>query len=126
MATATLEQPVTRDPNAPVDLPMHEADKARRAAERLKKKPLLDQCCDPEFAARTEARKAVYEWKVSAKFMRKQPDARGREKLQTIEHEEKVTAHNETDAWAMFCDAIGRSVSPNEGTHTITRLNKIN
>jgi hypothetical protein len=125
MESATQETPALANlpsPFQPADLDAHEADKIRRAAEREKKKPLLNRCLDPEFASQAEARKPLYEWEVEATYTRKNEKGRMEER----NPKEKILAQTEQDAWALFCDKLGDRIGPHEGTHSIEQLKKVN
>jgi hypothetical protein len=92
----------------PLDMEAHEADKARRAAERDKKKPELDRCLDPQYAAEKEAQKPLYLWTVSGDVPTR--DEAGaiiyRPHKVEVVAQESPTGPKDGNAWAMFCDKI--------------------
>jgi hypothetical protein len=98
----------------------HQAEaEARRKAREANRKTHLD-CCDAAIAARLEAQKPTYEWRVECTLRR--PDGKGRVKL--VERSEKVVAQTERDAWAAYCDLIQDWPSPGTCDRKITRLGK--
>lgn len=124
MATATQEAPQRQlsNPYAPVVWEEYEAEKARRAEEREKKRSLQRRCLDPEVAAEFEAKKPRYEFKVRCTYER--PNEKGRLESKTEEH--TIIAQNERDAWAIFCDRIQTWPSPAACEREIKRLSKVN
>lgn len=121
MAMATQEAKKIHDPYKPVDLMDWEAEKAWRAEERAQKRPLQLACLDFETAMEHEVRKPRFQYEVTCTYQR--PDERGR----LVKHTEKhtVKAHNETEAWAMFCDKIQTWPSPNSCERSIKQLAKV-
>lgn len=99
----------------------HQADLARRDAERHKNRPKLLKCLDPSTAAEYEKNKPLYEWRVECSIFR---PARGKDRAKTERFDEQVVAQNESDAWAMFCDKIGEYPSRRDCRPTITQLQK--
>lgn len=91
-------------PFRPVQWEEHEKDKAKRAAERAKKQPELLRCLDPKYAAKVEAAKPTYDFCVTASWTT-QDRTTGMAKQKSATHE--VNAHDEHEAWAMFCDLAG-------------------
>lgn len=124
MATATAEKPAgapPANPYAPVNLMERDAEKAARAAARKAKQPVLRKCLDAQEAARFEAKKPSFDYEVSVVITR--PDDKGRMKSQS--HKATVSAQNETEAWAKFCDAIGEYPSPHScSEREINKLGK--
>lgn len=128
MAAATASKSVStqipNNPYAPANWETYEAEKAERAAAKAAKRPLQLKCLDAETAAQHEARKPLYEFEVSCTYQA--PDDKRPGKLKSHTETEKVNAQNDQDAWALFCDRIGRSPSPQSCDRTIKRLAKIN
>lgn len=122
MASATVESKAIADPYAPANIAEYEADKTKRKADQDARRPEMRRCLDPEYAARKEARKPLYEWEVECTYSRQ--DDKGR--MVTKSPKEKVIAQNEADAWALFCDKIGDYPSPLDSDRTFKRLDKIN
>jgi hypothetical protein len=121
---ATIDAPTAKAPDVfkPVILEDWEAEKALRAEERAKKRPVLRKCLDPEVAADYEQQKPKYEYRVSCTYAR--PNDRGRLEQHTETH--NITAQNEKDAWALFCDKIQTWPSPSACVdRTIEKLKKI-
>jgi hypothetical protein len=94
--TATLSD-LTTPPLPAVDIDAHRKDLERRAAERAAKRAILDECTNPLAAARHEAQKEHWYWKIKAKWI----DAK-----HIYEAEETVIGQNESDAWSHFCDKL--------------------
>lgn len=103
------------------DIDKHEADLARRAELRQKKRPLLLDCLDPTVAKYHEDRKELYEFRVEVKIFR---PAVGKAAAHLEAFDEQVVALNEQDAWAFFCDKIGEWPSPRDSHPVITKLKK--
>lgn len=124
MATKQITDLTTppADPYQPAVWEDHEADKAARRAEREKRRPELRRVLEPEQAAQAEARKPLYEWKVSCTYTR--PGAKG--KMETISASHQVIAQSERDAWAFFCDKIGAWPGRHSCDLRIDQLSKIN
>lgn len=122
---ATLEAPPiqTASPNnpfGPADVAIHEQDKIRRANERRGKQPTLRKALDPSQAAQFESAKPLLRYRIKATWHR--ADEKGH--LNEIEKTETVSAHNENDAWAKFCDKVKDWPSRNACDHTIKQLDK--
>lgn len=102
---ATLEQPrstAPTNPYAPIDWQAYEQEKADRAKARFAKRSIQRRCLDPDVAAQEESKKPLLAFKVNCKWYR--PDAKGR--LQEINETATISAQNESDAWAKFCDKV--------------------
>ena len=78
------------------DVDAHQADLERRAKEREKKQPELMRCLDPDYAAKKEAQKPTYRYRVTCTTQRPTPQS----------YDETVEAKDESEAWAKFCDRI--------------------
>ena len=102
-------------------LEVHLADKAKRQARHDEMAPELQRCLDPKYAAQKELEKPAYKWTVKVKWLGRDQDG----ELLNVDSEQTVTAQNETDAWAMFCDKIGAWPSPLSVKRTITRGEKM-
>lgn len=109
-------------PNVPANWDDHQARLAEIQKKHHAGRREAMRCLDHEYAARVIARKPLYEWKVTCSYTRR--NAKG--KMQTYDESDQVIAHNEQDAWAMFCDKVGISIGPHAGDRTIKRLEKIN
>ncbi|QDU55782.1 hypothetical protein [Aeoliella mucimassa] len=112
--TATLPNPEYKF--APTDVDAHTADLQRRAAEREKKQQVLEDCLDPEVAARHELKKQRFRWRVAGTLRRAVGSGR-------FSAEEKVTvvvAENEDQAWAQSCDVWGVWPSRKHGMRDLT------
>lgn len=107
--------------NAPPSLDAHQADMARRDAERQAKRPKLLRCLDPATAAEYEKNKPLYEWRVECSVFR---PARGKDRAKNEKYNEQVVAQTADDAWALFCDKIGEYPSRRDCRPTITQLEK--
>lgn len=105
----------------PANLDKHNADMAKRAKDQDGKRPLLLDCLDPTVAKFHEDRKVVWEWRVQVKIFR---PAKGRVQAHRENVDKEVVAHNEADAWAIFCDSIGEWPSRRDSKPTITKLRK--
>jgi hypothetical protein len=122
MATATKDTPATIGqlnqprPN-PIDNDAHQADMARRKAEIDARRPEMIRCLNPAYASAREMEKPQFRFTVSAEWYG-QEDGDG---LAQIDSEQTVVAQNEADAWAKFCDKIGRWPSPRDAKRTIKR-----
>ncbi len=123
MATETQEAAkAPTNPFTPTVWEDHQADIKARAEARTERRKELRRYLDPDVAKSAEARKPLYEWKVSCEYSRR--NAKGR--METHRHTEQVIAQNETDAWAMSCDKLEVMIGPHEGDREIKKLNKIN
>lgn len=123
MATATAPpKPVNDSPFvvSPSAYAAHQADLARRAKELEEKQPKLRLCLDHKQAARFEAEKPVYRWRVTAKFDYLMPDG-----LTPVEVDETVKAQNEDDAWSYACDKVQCWPSRRLVKPTFERLKKL-
>jgi len=122
MATTT-ETPTKEfhDPYKPVVLNDWEAEKALRAEERARKRPLQMECLDYERAAEFEQRKPRHEYQVTCTYQR--PNDRGRLEKHTDQHVVKAQSPNE--AWALFCDKIETWPSPTSCEREIKKLGKV-
>jgi hypothetical protein len=118
---SAIETGAPLSPFQPVDGFAHEAEKARRKADRDAKRPELRKALDFRYAAQAEERKTKYEFKVHCKYSR--PDKRGL--FETKEAEHTVIAQNEKEAWALFCDKIQTWPGPNDCERTITQGKKV-
>jgi hypothetical protein len=106
---------------APADIDAHEADMARRRAEREAKRGVHLDCLDPGIAKEHEDRKPLYEWRVECSIFRK---AVGSAPAHLQGYNKNVVAQNEGDAWAMFCDSIQEWPSFRDSKPKITKLKK--
>lgn len=106
--------------NVPANWEEHQADQARRRKAREANRLAILDCCDAGHAARLEAQKPTYEWRVECTVRR--PDGKGR--VKKVERSEKVIAHTESDAWAYFCDAMQDWPSPRDCERRISKLGK--
>jgi hypothetical protein len=123
MATATQEpstKPAPAHMYAPANWDEYVADKDRRAAARQKNRKTMLECLDPEKAAQYELKKDKFEFRVKCTFRR--PNEKG--KLESKTEELTVTAQNENDAWAMFCDNIGTWPSRKNADCEIQQIRK--
>lgn len=107
--------------NMPANVDSHQADMARRDAERQAKRPKMLRCLDPATAAEYEKNKPLYEWRIQCSIFR---PARGKDRAKTEKIDEQVVAQTQDDAWAIFCDKIGEYPSRRDCRPTITQLEK--
>lgn len=101
MSAAVAEAP-GKLPVGMVSWEEYQAEKDLRAEARRAKRPLQMECLDPEKAAEYEAKKPRFTYEVNCTY--RMPGEDGRLELKSDKR--TVQAHNETDAWARFCDAI--------------------
>ena len=121
MAIATAEKRQTL-PEGVTDMEAHQADKARRKAERDARRSIMRACMDPDVAKRYEAQKPMYEWDISCEVM--ETDAKtGKRKF--VKLNRKVYGMNEHDAWATFCTQEGRYPSPHSCNREIKQLKRL-
>ena len=100
------------------------AERERRQKERDAKRPKLMDCLDPTVAKYWEDRKDLYEWEVEMQAFRR---AVGKQAAHLKTIKEQVVAHNEDDAWAMFCDKVfstGNSPSRRDSKAKFKRLRR--
>ena len=100
----TTTAPLPTVPFAPVNLDAHEQERQAIRRQQVENLPRLLDCLDPTVAKSYEDRKPLYEWNVKCRLFRA---AYGRQPAHMEELEKNVVAQNESDAWAMFCDAVG-------------------
>lgn len=94
--------------------------KMKKLQERIDaKRDEMYKCLDADYAAQVEARKPVYEYKVSCQVSVVEKGRRTTKKL-----EETVRGKNEDDAWAHFCDAVQHWPPPRGCGRKIVKLNK--
>lgn len=106
--TKTAEYDTIAKPMETVSMDSHQENLEKRRAAREKNRKIQLACLDAEVAARHEAMKPVYDFEVKVTFRR--PDSRGR--MQAISETRMVSAKNDSEAWAKFCDSIGAWPSP--------------
>lgn len=122
MSTATKSRTLTTDdllqpPPVSVDITAHQADMARRKAERDAKRAELMKCCNPNYAVARELEKPKYVWTVEATWY----DAHHQKGIVNFHRKQNVAAQNEPDAWAEFCDAMGQWPSRRDAKVTFKR-----
>lgn len=111
MATATkaLESKTVTDKDGftviPTDVTSHEADMARRQARRDANRDEQIRCCSYAYSAARELEKPAFEFLISAEWLGKDGDE---DFISMLHSEQTVIAQNEADAWAAFCDKLGR------------------
>ena len=110
--------PIAPAMNQSANLDAHTLDLQRREAIRQKKIPELRKCLNPEYAATAEARKGVSEYRVSCVINVMEPNNQ-----HATGKEEVVSAQNEDEAWAKFCDRIKTWPSPKWCERKIEKLN---
>ena len=103
----------------PADVDAHQADLIRRAARRQEMMPELRRCLNPEYASRREAQKGVYDFKVSCII-----NVVERGNHSPADFTEVVSAKDEDEAWAKFCDRIQRWPGPKYCERKIEKLEK--
>ena len=86
----------------------------KRIAERREE---LNRCLDPVYAAQVEAAKPRYDYEVSC-MLTERVSGKRIQKTPT----ERVTAQNENEAWAIFCDTIKSWPSPHSCNRVIKKL----
>ena len=124
-ATAVPSQSETppsqyHDIRKPADIDAHQADLARRAAIRQEKVPELRRCLDPEYASRREAQKGIFDFKVSCII-----NVVERGNHSPADFTEVISAKDEREAWAKFCDRIQRWPGPKYCERKIERLEQV-
>ena len=97
----------TADPRHPPEEIAHKADMKRRAEARAKKQPKLREMLNADAAADEEAVKGKRKYEVSCTI-----NERSGSKMTSGEKTGVVSAQNEDDAWAVFCDQMGTWPSP--------------
>jgi hypothetical protein len=110
-----------------LELKAAEADKEKERQEKLEgvkqrietKRDELNRCLDADYAAQVEARKPVYEYRISCNVPIMEKGKRTSKKL-----EETVRGKSEDDAWAHFCDAVQHWPSPKGCGRKIVKLTK--
>jgi hypothetical protein len=115
--SVTLDQLHQPKPTA-IDMEAYEAEKARRQAERDKKRPELIRCLNPAYAAARESEKPMYSWVVRAEWLGQGRESDG---VVNMQSEQTVVAQDEATAWAKFCDAIGHWPSRRDAKPIIKR-----
>lgn len=104
-----------------IDMDAHEAEKEKRYQEHLGKRNKLLRCLDPEEAKIFEQQKPIFEWSISVDLMERKERGGGLEKKH---YELQVVAQNADDAWAMFCDRIGKHPSRRDCLPEIKKLKR--
>jgi hypothetical protein len=118
------------EPIRAIDLAAHQKDLERRAAERAKKQPLLDKCLNPADAAKEEARKPRWKWRVTCDVPEPKKDDNGQPAgIEWKEKTAEVVAMDADEAWAMAnCSLKWKTMyGPKEvRNRKITKLKRFN
>jgi len=92
--------------------------KLAEVREKIRKnRPEHMRCLDAQYAAQVEAKKPKYQYEVSCVLADKTSGKRI-----VTEPKETVSAKNENEAWAIFCDTIKAWPSPNACDRKIRKL----
>ena len=107
-----------------INLDTHQADLARRKAERDERTPYEERLrlCNPVYAAELEMRKPQYKYVVKCTFH--QQDVKTGIFGERLAERELIAA-NDADAWAKFCDAVQTWPSPKTPRREIIRGSQV-
>jgi hypothetical protein len=110
-----------------VDIDKHNADKARRQAERDAKRDELLRCLSPDYAKSKERQKPLAEFSVSVKFLDEEVDERTNKTRHIFREfeDERIVAQDANEAWARFCDKFGVTKSRRDWPPVITRIRQL-
>ena len=99
----------------------HQEKMARKREERAKRLPEAIRCLDAEYAAQAESEKPKYRYKISVTIQER--DERLKRNV-PITKEGEVDAHNEDDAWAIFCNKWKVGAGPKHCNRIIEKLTR--